>query len=331
MFDLLRRCLAPAARWRTWTPGGGQTPARRGAVRPGLEQLERRDVPSATTCLVTDAMHNQVEYTIGADHSVWSHDNNGWHPLGGYATALSGSVSASGQAEVYAIGADQSVWKNDGSWHSLGGMALALSADLHDRVYAIGADHAVYKNDGSWHGLGGYALNVSASEREENMAGQMVEVDEVYAIGADHGVYKNDGSWHSLGGFATAISATQDDKVYAIGSDHGLYKNDGSWHALGGSVMAISAGVVGEDNEGIEMNEDVCDVIADDHSVWMRSDAGWQSFGGYATQIAANQFAGASNDTSGTHNGLFYAVGPDHADYSHDDGGWHNNGGDCLS
>jgi hypothetical protein len=332
MLDLLRKWVAPAALGRVLTSGGSRSaPPCRRTVQPGLERLEGREVPSATLSLVTDSMHNQVEYVLGADHSVWAHDNNGWHALGGYATALSGSVSASGQAEVYVIGADGGVYKNDGSWHVLGGRALGLSADLHDRVYAIGADHAVYENDGSWHSLGGYALDLSASEHLVNMGGTLMTMDEVYVIGADHAVYKNDGSWHDLGGYATAISATQDDKVYAIGADHAVYKNDGSWHDLGGSAMAISAGVEAEDIDGAEVNEDVVEVIADDHSVWTNTSAGWQSFGGYALGIAGNQFAGPSNDTSGTQNALFYAIGANNADYSHDDGGWHNHGGDCLS
>jgi hypothetical protein len=345
MLSLLRTLFAPARR-----------PARRaaGRTRLGLETLETREVLSATTTsMVTDSLHDQVEFNIASDHSVVSNDATGTHQLGGFALATCGSVDATGKAEDFVIGADHSLWKFDnGAWKSCGGGMTAISSNLHDTCFALGANGSVWEfNSSGWHALGGVATDLSASEEQAGSSAS----DDVFVVAGDRSLWEfNSSGWHALGGVVGGpISATQDGSCFVVATDHSLWEHSlGGWQSLGGgNITSISAGVVAVGADGNEIgddsgghgghgaddgvisptgahNEDVCYVTSSGSAVYMRDGNGWQSFGGAATQVAGNQFAGASDDVAGTQNETFWANGTDNNLYSHSSGGWQGHGHD---
>jgi hypothetical protein len=216
---------------------------RRRAVRPQLEQLDDRLVPSVTSGISTthswrwmqwtnhdffaiDAgSHQAVRYEIA---SPW--ETNSRTPLyGPQVTDVSASVDpATGNAEVFALGTDGALWRCDsnGTWHGLGGKYQLLSATRDGQVYAE-TNYPGYLSVRLINGSGGYtdlgspvangtsyAVDISAGV---GYWGQ----DQVFAIGPNGGLFVNPsntpGDWRLIDNSAyfRTLSATRDDQVFA--------------------------------------------------------------------------------------------------------------------
>jgi hypothetical protein len=305
--------------------------ARKPLYRPQLEQLEDRRLLTTFGNLsaIADSSGQSVSYNIAADHSVWKHDNAGWHSLGGYVTQISAGRDNLGRAEVFGIGADQACWVCDTTgWHSLGGYVTQISGDFSlNRVYAIGSDHSAWMRDGTgWHGLGGYVTQISAGTAAGGSAIKL------FAIGADSACWQFDANgWQSLGLRVTQVcGAATPDECWMIDVNHAVwqYTTSNSGNAagssygysgqsgarltyIGGYMTALAAGY---DTAG----RDEIFAIGADHAAWVynpQAGGGWRSLGGNVTDISATQ-----GDT------LFALTGGSSL-WSHDAGGWHNYSG----
>jgi hypothetical protein len=236
------------------------TPSRPRAVRPQLERLDDRLVPTVSSAITTT-------YSWGAVHDFYVIDQtthqvvdlgietgNGWtyqyrRDLGGpQAPHKVGSVSASinpatGSAEVFALDSDGALWlfNGSGTWKDLGGPGVGLGGNGYSAISATRDGH-VYTNQGGFGGIqyidsngnatdlgrpvqSGYsaALEISAGN------GRSGE-NEVFAIGWDNALYVNSGNtaggWRLVDNSArfTKIAGTRNDEVFALDSHGHLHQ-----------------------------------------------------------------------------------------------------------
>ncbi len=250
-----------------WLRRGARTrPARsHQPVRPQLEQLDERLVPSATSAVTT--YHPAGVFTL-IDHDLYAIDQATQQavdfrtgtflspsrtPLGGpRVSAVSASVDpATGYAEVFARATDGSLWLCDshGAWHDFGGWYKGLSATRDGHVYAVtgdgsdvryldsaggdadlGAPNDVY-NDGPY---AGSSLAAGVGWFGSN---------EVFAIGPDGAIYVNSvnapGYWRQVDGRASfqTLSATPNDEVFALDSYGHLYQESEHVMVIGRAIV----------------------------------------------------------------------------------------------
>jgi hypothetical protein len=211
-------------------PSANKTARRPLSVRPRLEQLEDRLVPSATSAITT--LHGtgwfrwQTHDLYGIDpasHQVVDFQTNSFG--GNYRTALGGpgnvrAVSASvdpntGYAEVFAETGDWKLWRCDshGTWTQLSDGAASsyygdISATRDGQVYAVEL-HSQYVElfhaNGSFINLGnpeGYQRTINGSGDGQGISAglDLYGGNEVYAIGQYGALYVNstNGLWAGL-------------------------------------------------------------------------------------------------------------------------------------
>jgi hypothetical protein len=327
----------------------GRAAPRPVGVRPELEHLEERAVPSATTIsAVTDPTHNQVVYVVGDGNHVWSHDNSGWHYVGGvvyndYPT-VSASVSPSGTAEVFVVGTDHGLWKYDGSWHSYAGYVTRISANLHDVCYVMDGNGAPWKLDSAgWHYLGGYVTDISAGQWTVLTPSGWTTIDELWGTDGWGHVWRNDGSdasaWVNLGGWASSLAATTNGSCFVMGGGSVLWEFDRTnfWQRYAplpfgpadSGTASFATGVVGYHARN---TDEAFAITYSGFSIWeygihSGDIVSWTGYDGSAVRIAGNRFDGDVHDTAGTANRVFYVVDANGTTWAHDTGGWHNYGG----
>jgi hypothetical protein len=246
-----------------WLSRPGRAAAARSArpVRLGLEQLDERLVPSATSAMTTD--HLIIIGTIGHYHfiDVQYHDlyaidqssgqvvdfhDNG---SGSYTrTALGGptkvqNVSASidpntGYAEVFAVSwSDYSLWRCDsyGTWTKLGGgtpTALYgfISATRDGQVFAV--------NDHDQH-IDFFHANGSVTN-----------------LGNPEGLYRTINGSGNFDGIAASVDPySGTDDVFAIGQYGALYvgSSNGGWQLIDNSRLYV--GVAATPSGGVFANQ----------------------------------------------------------------------------
>jgi hypothetical protein len=205
-------------RFVNWLRGAfqsGPAPRRPRAVRPQLEQLDDRLVPSVTSAITT------TNYWVGTTHELYAIDQATGHLIeftanpywgqtrtdwGGWVTAVSASVDPStGGAEVFALGGGGSLWRCDsyGQWHELSSNAYdSISATRDGQVYAagnyfLGNRIQLFHADGSMTDLGnpnGSPTVVDAIAAGTDRYGN----DEVFAAQGGLYVGNNSGSWQTI-------------------------------------------------------------------------------------------------------------------------------------
>jgi hypothetical protein len=334
-------------------------------VRPELEHLEERAVPSATSIsAVTDLNHNQVVYVVGDANHIWSHDKDGWHYIGGVALpsnpVVSASVSPSGSAEVFTIGTDHALWKYDGSWHYCGGYCTQISANCRDVCGALGWDsHSPFRWDSTngWIYLGGWADDISTGE---DFAGAGMQ-DVLWATTSAHDLWVNDGSWRMIGSplqesgpntgkprGATSPQATMDGHVFFVSTDgdNAVYEyHHGDGHNV---FLRTYGGILGPIATGAYVYRESTGKLCNSWGAYVEGrlaggqesvfvycpmlSPGWKSVGNQAARLAGNQFAGKGYndtyyDTAGTQNNVFYIIAKDGTVWANDNYGWHGYGG----
>jgi hypothetical protein len=246
--------MQPILSWFRRTFAASSVPARPHRVRLGLETLEDRLVPSATSAI--SAWH-------GAGWFMWqTHDLYGIDPAtkqvvdfqtstfgGSSRTALGGptnvqAVSASidpntGYAEVFAETWNWTLWRCDshGKWTQLSDGAPSsvygnISATRDGQVYAVNLHNQyveLFHANGTYINLGnpeGYLRTINGSGDGQGIAAgvDLVGGNEVFAIGQVGAlyVYSFDGLWANTWRLIdntrlyTSVSAARDGGVFAI-------------------------------------------------------------------------------------------------------------------
>jgi hypothetical protein len=235
-------------RFLNWLRGAFQTNTSAGrprAVRPQLEQLDDRLVPSATTSAITTfgwpgPVHNLFAIDQATGHVI-DFTTSSWgssrRDFGGWASAVSASVDpTTGLPEVFALGGGGSLWRIDywGNPTYLGGGGAwwnaytEISATRDGQVYAFkgwpSMEVDLFHADGSRANLGSpdgvWGVSAIAAGRNPYWGG-----DEVFAMGQDGALYVNSTTgeyaytWRQIvgpGQGLSALSATQSGSVFAI-------------------------------------------------------------------------------------------------------------------
>jgi hypothetical protein len=242
------------------------------SVRPRVEQLEDRLVPSATSAITTSHgslwFRWQTHDLYGIDqasHQVVDFQTNSFG--GSTRTALGGpgnvrAVSASidpstGYAQVFAETWNWTLWRCDshGTWTQLSDGAASsvygdISATRDGQVYAVNLHNQyveLFHTNGSATNLGnpeGYLRTINGSGDGQGIAAglDLYGGNEVFAIG-QYGalyVYSGDGiwagSWRVIDSsrLYTSVSAARDGGVFAINNGFALFHwtEQFSWYAF---------------------------------------------------------------------------------------------------
>jgi hypothetical protein len=237
------------------------------SVRPQLEQLEDRLVPSATSALTTshgagwfrwrthdlygiDPVSKQV-----VDFETNSFGGSSRTPLGGPGNvrAVSPSVDPStGSAEVFAETSDFTLWRYDshGTWTQLNdGVSTSrygdISATRDGQVYAVNLHNQyveLFHANGTVSNLGnpeGYLRTINGSGDGQGIAAglDLYGGNEVFAIGQGGALYvwSGDGvwagSWRVIDSsrLYTSVSAARDGGVFVINNGFALFHWTEQW------------------------------------------------------------------------------------------------------
>jgi hypothetical protein len=244
-----------------------RTTGRPSAVRPRLEQLEDRLVPSATSAITTNHVllkfHWQTHDLYGidpastqvVDFETDSSGNSSRTVLGGPTNvrAVSASIDPStGFAEVFAETWNWTLWRYDslGTWTKLSdGVASSMYGDISatrdGQVYAVNLHNQyveMFHANGSVTNLGnpeGYLRTINGSGDGQGIAAglDLYGGNEVFAIG-QYGalyVYSGDGVWAGVwrtidsSRLYTDVSAARDGGVFAIQNGFALWHWTEQW------------------------------------------------------------------------------------------------------
>jgi hypothetical protein len=229
-------------------------PKRFGRFRPAVEQLEGRELMSATTSAVSwgppqapysamfaidSSTHHVVEYWDTNNQANRS-DLSFW---GGpaQASAVSAGLDGQGNPEVYVLGSDHSVWScHSGAWFpawsqlASPGWATQISGTRDGYVFAVGPGGNVFENAGSgnantWQSLGAPSWTIYWGGMQFTFSGatQVSAPNRfmVYAISDNHAIYAYDNGWQLIdsGHYFTEIAAGAHATVFAIDYGGALY------------------------------------------------------------------------------------------------------------
>ena len=231
-------------------------PARPRAVRPQLERLDDRLVPSTTSAVTTTHHYGYHSYT---SHDLYAIDNNNqvvdyWTNQWGHSKSLLGApantgitdVSASidpgtGNAEVFALGQDHRLYLCDGygTWHNFGGAYRGISATRDGQVYAVtsdGSDVRLVNGNGNTTADLGAPDDGTGPYASHSIAASVgwFGGDEVFAIGGGGEIYVNSagspGGWRLVDRFSgnspsfQTLAGGPNDEVFALDSNGHLWQ-----------------------------------------------------------------------------------------------------------
>jgi hypothetical protein len=218
----------------------------------------------------TDARGVSEVFVLGANHSLWVHNNAGWALLAPAGTVS--QVSASPGNVCFAVDGDYSLWQYAGGvWKELspGGTVLSCSAGVDPsgkaEVFALAGDHSLWRDDqGVWQ-----LLSAAGTVNSVTASGDAVFV---LAYGTEFWIGTRSG-WALLspaGWIASAsgaAGASGAPAAFVVAADHSLWE-----HTVAGWHLLSAAGTVEYvlDSEGADVF-----VVASGGTLWEYDGSAW--------------------------------------------------------
>jgi hypothetical protein len=200
------------------------SPSRRPSFMPAVEQLEQREVLSAsgTISAITDGQGYTSVFALANNGTVMQNYNGSqWVGLGNAQLVgtsfkqISAGLDSGGNAICFAISSSNELWgftsyTGSNSVVDLHGWVSQISAGRHGECYATGWNHDLWVNSMQQPGWSGLVYTTETGGFVQLSAGiDQYGNDEVYCLtGADHVLqYKGYGNFHWMGIQANQISA----------------------------------------------------------------------------------------------------------------------------